>query len=131
MKVLHSICQQIWQTQQWSQDWNRSVFIPIPKKGNAKEHSNHCTMLLISHESKVMLKILQVRLQSGSLDSKESLAVWETQVRSLGWEDPLLRRKWQPIPIFLPGKSHGWRHLEGYSPWGHKESHMTEQLHFT
>ena len=62
-KVLHSICQQIWQTQQWLQDWKRSVFIPIPKKGNAKECSNYCTIALISHTSKVMLKTLQSRLQ--------------------------------------------------------------------
>ena len=58
VKVLHSICQQIWKTQQWPQDWKRSVFIPIPKKGNAKECSNYCTIALISHASKVMLKIL-------------------------------------------------------------------------
>ena len=63
VKVLHSICQQIWKTQQWIQDWKRSVFIPIPKKGNAKECSNYCTTALISHASKVMLKILQARLQ--------------------------------------------------------------------
>ena len=64
MKVLHSICQQIWKTQQWPQDWNRTgVFIPIPKKGNAKECSNYHTIALISHTSKVMLKILQARLQ--------------------------------------------------------------------
>ena len=63
VKVLHSICQQIWKTQQWPQDWTRSVFIPIPKKGNAKESSNYCTIALISHASKVMLKILQTRLQ--------------------------------------------------------------------
>ena len=63
VKVLHSICQQIWKTQQWPQDWKRSVFIPIPKKGNAKECSNYCTIVLISHTSKVMLKILQARLQ--------------------------------------------------------------------
>ena len=63
VKVLHSICQQIWKTQQWSQDWKRSVFIPIPKKGNAKECSNYRTIALISHASKVMLKILQTRLQ--------------------------------------------------------------------
>ena len=63
MKVLHSICQQIWKTQQWPQDWKRSVFIPIPKKGNAKECSDYCTIALISQASKVMLKILQVRLQ--------------------------------------------------------------------
>ena len=63
VKVLHSICQQIWKTQQWPQDWKRSVFIPIPKKGNAKECSNYHTVALISQTSKVMLKILQARLQ--------------------------------------------------------------------
>ena len=61
-KVLPLICQQIWKTQQWPQDWKRSVFIPIPKKGNAKEYSNYHTIALISHASKVMLKILQARL---------------------------------------------------------------------
>ena len=63
VKVLHSTCQQIWKTQQWPQDWKRSVFISIPKKGNAKECSNYRTIALISHASKVMLKILQARLQ--------------------------------------------------------------------
>ena len=63
MRVLHSICQQIWKTQQWPQDWKRSVFIPITKKGNAKECSNYRAIALISHASKVMLKILQARLQ--------------------------------------------------------------------
>ena len=63
VKVLHSICQQIWKTRQWPQDWKRSVFIPIPKKGNAKECSTYCTIALISHTNKVMLKILQARLQ--------------------------------------------------------------------
>ena len=63
MKVLHSICQQIWKTQQWPQDWKRAVFIPIPKKGNAKECSNYRTIALISHARKVMLEILQGRLQ--------------------------------------------------------------------
>ena len=63
VKVLHSICQQTWKTQQWSQDWKRSVFIPIPKKSNAKESLNYCTVILISHASKIMLKILQARLQ--------------------------------------------------------------------
>ena len=63
MKVLHSICQQIWKTQQWPQDWKRSVFTPIPKKGNAKECSNYRPVALISHASKVMLKIFQARLQ--------------------------------------------------------------------
>ena len=62
-KVLHSICQQIWKTQQWPRDWKRSVFIPISKKGNPKECSNYRTIALISHTSKVMLKILQARLQ--------------------------------------------------------------------
>ena len=63
VKVLYSICQQIWKTQWWPQDWKRSVFIPIPKKGNAKECSNYHTIALVSHTSKVMLKILQARLQ--------------------------------------------------------------------
>ena len=63
VKVLHSTCQQIWETQQWPQDWKRSIFIPITKKGNAKECSNYHTIALISHASKVMLKILQARLQ--------------------------------------------------------------------
>ena len=62
VKVLHSICQQIWKTQQWPLDWKRSVFIPIPKKGNAKECSNYCTIALISHASKVNLKSLQAKL---------------------------------------------------------------------
>ena len=63
VKVLHSMCHQIWKTQQWPQDWKRSVFIPIPKKGNAKEYSNYHTIALISHASKIILKILQARLQ--------------------------------------------------------------------
>ena len=63
VKVLYSICQQIWKTQQWAQDWKRSVFIPIPKKGNVNECSNYCTIALISHASKLMLQILQARLQ--------------------------------------------------------------------
>ena len=63
VKMLHSICQQIWKTQQWPQDWKMSVFIPIPKKGNAKECSNYRTIALISHASQIMLKIFQARLQ--------------------------------------------------------------------
>ena len=63
VKVLHSICHKIWKTQKWPKDWKRSVFIPIPKKGNAEECSNCCTIALISHSSKVILKILQARLQ--------------------------------------------------------------------
>ena len=72
VKVLHSICQKIWKTQQWPQDWKRSVFIPIPKKGNAKECSNYCTIALISHTSEVMLKILQARLQMFKLDLEKA-----------------------------------------------------------
>ena len=63
VKALHSVCQQIWKTQQWPQDWKRSVFIPTPKKGNVKECSNYCTIAFISQASKVMLKIFQARLQ--------------------------------------------------------------------
>ena len=63
VKVLHSIGQQIWKTQRWPQDWKRSVFIPIPKKGNAKEYSDYCTIAFISHASKATLKFLQARLQ--------------------------------------------------------------------
>ena len=63
VKVLHSICQQVWKIQQWPQDWKRSIFIPIPKKGNAKECSNYCTIALISHAIRVMVKIFQTRLQ--------------------------------------------------------------------
>ena len=63
VKVQHSVCQQMWKTQQWAQDWKRSVFIPIPKKGNAKECSNYHTIALTSHACKVMLKILQVKLR--------------------------------------------------------------------
>ena len=63
VKVLHSICQQIWKTQQWPQDWKGSLFIPTPKKGNAKECSNYCTIAVLLHASKAMLKILQGRLQ--------------------------------------------------------------------
>ena len=69
VKVLHSICEQIWSTQQWPQDWKISVFIPIPKKSNAKECSNYHTFVLISYASKVMLKILQARLQHTSIQA--------------------------------------------------------------
>ena len=75
MKVMHSICHQVWKTQQWPQDWKRSVFILIPKKGNAKECSNYCTIAVISHTSKVMLKIVQARtvnLQMFKLDLEKA-----------------------------------------------------------
>ena len=95
VKVLHSTCQQIWKTQQWLQDWKRSVFIPVPKKGSDKKmFKNYHTIVLISHADKIMLKILQARLQH--------------------W-----RRQWHPTPVLLPGKSHGWRSLIGCSPWAH------------
>ena len=77
VKVLHSICQQVWKTQQWPQDWKRSVFIPILKKGNAKECSNYHTIALISHANKVMLKILQARLQQTVCEPRTS--------RCTGW----------------------------------------------
>ena len=73
VKVLHSTCQQIWKTQLWPQDWKRSVFILIPKKGSVKECSNYCTIALISHASKVMLKILQVRFQQYELQDVQAV----------------------------------------------------------
>ena len=89
VKMLHSICQQIWKTQQWTQDWKRSVFIPIPKKGNAKECSNYCTIALISHASKVILKILQARLQQAPVHVNRELPdVWNLELRTfqlLSW----------------------------------------------
>ena len=144
--MLHSICQQIWKTQQWPQDWKRSVFIPDPMKANAKECSDYHTIALISHTSKVMLKILQDRLQqyvncelpdvqAGFRKGKGT----RDQIANIYWiiekarEFPKIiwRRKWQSTPALLPGKSHGRRSLIGYSPWGRKESDMTEWLHFT
>ena len=77
VKVLHSVCQQIWKMQQWPQDWKRSVFIPILRKVNAKECSNYCTTALISHTSKEMLKILQARLQQGVNSEKVTYGVEE------------------------------------------------------
>ena len=75
VKVLHSICQQMWKTQQWPQDWKRSVFIPIPKKGNAKECSNYHTIALISHASKVMLKILNI--QKTKIMAPDPITPWQ------------------------------------------------------
>ena len=76
VKVAHSICQQIWKTQQWPQDWKRSVFIPIPEKGNAKECSNYCTVEFISRASKVLLKILQARLEQYVNHELQSGSIW-------------------------------------------------------
>ena len=82
VKVLHSICQQIWKTQQWSQDWKKSVFIPIPKKGNAKECSNYHTIALILHASKVMLKIHRVNFRGAATREKPAYAL--TEMRTAG-----------------------------------------------
>ena len=98
VKVLHSLCQQMWKTQQWPQDWKRSVFIPIPKKGNAKEYSNFRTVALISHASKVMLKILQARLQ-----------------QYMGYELPDVQagfRKAEELEIKLPTSTGSWKKQE-------------------
>jgi len=92
VKVLHSICQQIWKTQQWPQDWKRSVFIPVPKKGNAKECSNYCTLALISQASKVMLKILQARLQQYM--NRELPDVWAGFRKGRGTRDQTANICW-------------------------------------
>ena len=92
VKVLHSICQQIWKTQQWPQDWKRSVFIPIPKKGSAKECSNYHTIVLISHSSKVMLKILQARLQQYM--NRELLNVQVGLRKGRGTRDQIANIRW-------------------------------------
>ena len=103
VKVLHSICQQIWKTQQLPQDWKRSVFIPIPKKGNAKECSNYCTIALILHTRKLMLKILQARLQQyvnhklpyvqdGFRKGRRTRADWPTSVGSSKKQDSFIKK---------------------------------------
>ena len=95
VKVLHSICQQIWKTQQWPQDWKRSVFIPIPNKGNAKEFSNYCTIVLISYASKVMLKILQARLQQVLQHMNHELPGVQTGFRKgRGTRDQIANIRW-------------------------------------
>ena len=91
VKVLHSICQQIWKTQQWPQDWNRAVFIPIPKKGNAKEYSIYCTIALISHTSKTMLKILQAKLQQYA---NQELPDVQAGFRKKGTRDQIANIHW-------------------------------------
>jgi len=92
VKVLHSICQQIWKTQQWPQDWKRSVFIPIPKKGNAKESSNYRMRTLISPANKVMLKILQARLQQYM--NRELPDVWARFRKGRGTRDQINNIHW-------------------------------------
>ena len=92
VKVLHSICQQIWKTQRWPQDWKRSVSIPIPKKGNVKECSNYCTIALISHASKVVLKIFQARLQQyGSCELTDVQAGFG---KGRGTRDEIVNIRW-------------------------------------
>ena len=93
VKVLQSISQQIWKTQQWSQDWNGSVFIPIPKKSNSKECSNYCTIVLILHASKVMLKILQARLQQ--YVNRELPGVQAGFRKGRGTRDQIANNRWQ------------------------------------
>ena len=100
MKVLHSICQQICKTQQWPQDWKRTVFIPITKKGNAKECLNYCTIALISHASKVMLKILQVRLQQYM--NHELPDVQAGFIKGRGTRDPLANIRWIIVKARVP-----------------------------
>ena len=97
VKVLHSICQQIWQTQHWSQAWKRSVFIPILKKGNAKGYLNYHTITLISYTSKVMLKILQARLQQYVNWERPDVEVYKLDQRS-NCQHPLDHRKSKRIP---------------------------------
>ena len=92
VKILYSICQQIWKTQQWPQDWKRSVFILIPKKGNAKECSNYRTIALISHASKVLLKILQARLQQ--YVKRELSDVLAGFRRGKGTRDQIVNIRW-------------------------------------
>ena len=92
MKMLHSICQQIWKTQQWPQDWKRSVFIPIPKKGNAKEYSNYCIIALVSHTSKVMLKILQTKLYQYAINKIPSVQAGFRKGR--GTRDQIANIRW-------------------------------------
>ena len=104
VKVLHSICQQIWKIQQWPQDWKRSVFIPIPKKGNAKECSNYCTIALISHTSKVMFKILQPRFQQFVSHQLPDVQVGfrkgrgtRDQIANIRWIIEKVREFWESI----------------------------------
>ena len=138
VQVLHSICQQIWKSQQWPQDLKGSVFTPIPKKGNAKECLNYCTIALISHASKVMLKFSKPGFNStwtswtelntlGWLSHKESAcnAGVTGTFNHFIWKIPW-RRKWHLTPVFSPGESNGQKSLSGYRPEGCKVSNMTE-----
>ena len=130
VKVFHSICQQIWKTQQWPQDWKRSVFIQIPKKANAKKCSYYCTVALISHNGNP--------LQYSCLENPMDGGAWWAAVHGVARSRTRLsdftftftfihwRRKWQPTPVFLPGESQGWGSLVGCRLWGRIESDTTE-----
>ena len=102
VKVLHLICQQIWKTQQWAPEWKRSVFILIPKKGNAKECSNYCTIALISHPSRAMLKILQVRIQQYM--NRELPNVQAGFRKGRGTRDQITDIHWNIEKAIVPGK---------------------------
>ena len=102
VKVPHSICQQIWKTQQWPQDWKRSVFIPIPKKSNAKECSNYSTIALISHSSKMMLKILKARLQQYL--NRELPDIQAGFRKGRGTRDQIANNLWIIKKARVPGK---------------------------
>ena len=112
VKVLHSICQQIWETQQWPQDWKRSVFIPIPKKGNAKECSNYGTIALISHASKVTLKILQARLQQyvncELPDVQAGFRKGRDQIANIRWQVRESRKTSTSALLTMPKPSTVW-----------------------
>ena len=106
VKVLHSVCQQIWKTQQWPQDWKRSIFIPIPKKGSAKECSTSCTITLISHASNVILKILQARLQKqvkilrkGGKNTQKNYTkkIFMTQITTMVWSLNQSQKSWSRV----------------------------------
>ena len=120
VEMLHSVCQQIWKTSQWPQDWERSVFIPISKRGNAKECSNYCTFVLISHANRASLVVQRL---------KRLPAMCETWIQSLGWEDPLEKETATHSSILA------WRipwteEIGGLQSTGRKELDMTKRLHF-
>ena len=120
VKVLHSICQQIWKTHYWPQDWRRSVFFPIPKKGNTKECSNYCTVALISHISKVMLKILLVEAKLGF-----NRMNWEHPGVEAGFRKGRGTRDQIANICWITQKAAEWS-LACCSPWGGKELDMIE-----
>ena len=131
VKVLHSICQQIWKTQQWPQDWKRSVFIPIPKKGNARECSNYHTVALISHAS-------GTPLQHSCLENPMDRGAWWAAVHGVAkswtrlsdftftFHFPALEKEMATHSSVLAGKSQGRGSLVGCRLWGHTESDTTE-----